>query len=134
MCLLENADNLFQAQQQKLDLICRKLDLQPGMRLLDIGCGWGGLAEYAAKNYQVSVVGITISKEQQKLAVERCKGLDVEILLMDYRNLNERFDRIASIGMFEHVGLKNYDTYFQVVQRNLNADGLFYCIPLVLIP
>lgn len=121
----KNADNLFQAQQQKLDLICRKLDLQPGMRLLDIGCGWGGLAEYAAKNYQVSVVGITISKEQQKLAVERCKGLDVEILLMDYRNLNERFDRIASIGMFEHVGLKNYDTYFQVVQRNLNADGLF---------
>ncbi|TCB52741.1 cyclopropane fatty acyl phospholipid synthase [Acinetobacter sp. ANC 4779] len=121
----KNTDNLFQAQQQKLDLICRKLDLKPGMRLLDIGCGWGGLAEYAAKNYQVSVTGITISKEQQKLAVERCKGLDVEILLMDYRNLNDRFDRIASIGMFEHVGLKNYDTYFQVVQRNLNADGLF---------
>ena len=79
----KNTDDLFQAQQQKLDLVCRKLNLQPGMRLLDIGCGWGGLAEYAAKNYQVSVTGITISKEQQKLAIQRCKSLDVEILLMD---------------------------------------------------
>lgn len=121
----KDTDDLFQAQQQKLDLVCRKLDLQPGMRLLDIGCGWGGLAEYAAKNYHVSVTGITISKEQQKLATERCKGLDVEILLMDYRNLNDQFDRIVSVGMFEHVGPKNYETYFKVVQRNLKPNGLF---------
>lgn len=121
----KDTDDLFQAQEQKLDLICRKLDLKPGMRLLDIGCGWGGLAEYAAKNYHVSVTGITISKEQQKLAAERCKDLDVEILLMDYRNLNDQFDRIVSVGMFEHVGPKNYNTYFNVVQRNLKSNGLF---------
>jgi cyclopropane-fatty-acyl-phospholipid synthase len=121
----KNAENLEQAQQKKLDLICRKLDLKPGMRLLDIGCGWGGLAAYAAKNYQVSVTGITISKEQQKLAMERCNGLDVEILLTDYRDIYDQFDRIVSIGMFEHVGPKNYETYFKVVQRNLKQDGLF---------
>ncbi|OTG79861.1 cyclopropane-fatty-acyl-phospholipid synthase [Acinetobacter sp. ANC 4558] len=121
----KDATNLEQAQQQKLDLICQKLDLKPGMRLLDIGCGWGGLAEYAAKNYQVSVTGITISKEQQKLAKERCKSLDVEILLTDYRDLHDQFDRIVSIGMFEHVGPKNYETYFKVVQRNLKSEGIF---------
>ena len=121
----KNAENLEQAQQEKLDLICRKLDLKPGMRVLDIGCGWGGLAAYAAKNYQVSVTGITISKEQQKLAIERCKGLDVEILLTDYRDISDQFDRVVSIGMFEHVGPKNYETYFEVVQRNLKPEGLF---------
>jgi cyclopropane-fatty-acyl-phospholipid synthase len=120
-----DADNLEQAQEQKLDLICRKLDLKPGMKVLDIGCGWGGLAEYAAKNYQVSVTGITISKEQQKLAQERCKSLDVKILLTDYRDIYEQFDRVVSIGMFEHVGPKNYDTYFKVVKRNLKPKGLF---------
>jgi cyclopropane-fatty-acyl-phospholipid synthase len=121
----KDTDRLEQAQENKLDLICRKLDLKPGMRVLDIGCGWGGLAEYAAKHYQVSVTGITISKEQQKLAMERCKGLDVEILLTDYREMRGLFDRVVSIGMFEHVGPKNYETYFKVVQRNLKSDGLF---------
>ena len=121
----KDTDRLEQAQENKLDLICRKLDLKPGMRVLDIGCGWGGLAEYAAKHYQVSVTGITISKEQQKLAMERCKGLDVEILLTDYREMQGLFDRVVSIGMFEHVGPKNYETYFKVVQRNLKSDGLF---------
>ncbi len=119
------ADDLDQAQEHKLDLICRKLQLKAGMKLLDIGCGWGGFAEYAAKKYQVSVTGITISKEQQKLAQARCKDLDVQILLEDYRNLNGQFDCIASIGMFEHVGPKNYATYFDVVQRNLKENGLF---------
>ena len=121
----KDTDRLEQAQENKLDLICRKLDLKPGMRVLDIGCGWGGLAEYAAKHYQVSVTGITISKEQQKLAMERCEGLDVEILLTDYREMQGLFDRVVSIGMFEHVGPKNYETYFKVVQRNLKSDGLF---------
>ncbi len=119
------ATTLEDAQKEKLDLICRKLELKPGMRLLDIGCGWGGLAEYAAANYGVSVTGVTISKEQQKLAQERCRDLDVKILLQDYRDLNDQFDRVVSVGMFEHVGPKNYSQYFDVVRRNIKEDGLF---------
>ncbi|HHU8066502.1 TPA: class I SAM-dependent methyltransferase, partial [Escherichia coli] len=76
-------------------------------------------------NYDVSVVGVTISAEQQKMAQERCEGLDVTILLQDYRDLNDQFDRIVSVGMFEHVGPKNYDTYFAVVDRNLKPEGIF---------
>ncbi|CAI0718102.1 cyclopropane fatty acyl phospholipid synthase [Serratia entomophila] len=121
----KQAETLEQAQQDKLKMICEKLQLKPGMSLLDIGCGWGGLAQYAAENYGVSVHGVTISAEQQKLAQERCRGLDVEILLQDYRDLNRQFDRIVSVGMFEHVGPKNYDTYFSVAARNLKPDGLF---------
>lgn len=118
-------ENLPRAQEQKLKLICEKLQLKPGMRLLDIGCGWGGLAAFAAKHFAVSVTGVTISAEQQKYAQERCAGLDVNILLEDYRNLNDQFDRIVSVGMFEHVGPKNYATYFDVVKRNLKPNGLF---------
>ncbi|GAB1439890.1 cyclopropane fatty acyl phospholipid synthase [Providencia sp.] len=118
-------ENLALAQEQKLKLICEKLQLKAGMRLLDIGCGWGGLAAYASKHYGVSVTGVTISAEQQKYAQARCQDLDVEILLEDYRNLNSQFDRIVSVGMFEHVGPKNYATYFDVVQRNIKPDGLF---------
>ena len=99
----KDADNLESAQQAKLKMICEKLQLKPGMRVLDIGCGWGGLAHYMASNYDVSVVGVTISAEQQKMAQERCEGLDVTILLQDYRDLNDQFDRIVSVGMFEHV-------------------------------
>ncbi|MGB8663684.1 MAG: cyclopropane fatty acyl phospholipid synthase [Serratia inhibens] len=121
----KEAETLEQAQLAKLKMICEKLQLKPGMSLLDIGCGWGGLAQYAAENYGVSVYGVTISAEQQKLAQERCQGLDVEILLQDYRDLNRQFDRIVSVGMFEHVGPKNYDTYFSVAERNLKPDGLF---------
>lgn len=121
----KDATTLKQAQEAKLKLICEKLQLRPGMTLLDIGCGWGGLAAYAAKNYGVSVHGVTISAEQQKMAQERCKDLDVQILLQDYRDLNSQYDRIVSVGMFEHVGPKNYQTYFNVVARNLKPDGLF---------
>lgn len=121
----KDAETLEQAQQAKLRMICEKLQLKPGMTLLDIGCGWGGLSQFAAKEYGVSVKGVTISAEQQKMAQERCAGLDVEILLQDYRDLNEKFDRIASVGMFEHVGPKNYRTYFEVAARNLKPDGLF---------
>ena len=121
----KEAQTLEQAQEAKLDLICRKLQLKPGMRVLDIGCGWGGLASYMAKNYNVSVEGVTISAEQQKLAQKRGEGLDVKIRLQDYRDLHEQFDRIVSVGMFEHVGPKNYATYFSVVDRNLKPDGLF---------
>ncbi|ABP60465.1 cyclopropane fatty acyl phospholipid synthase [Enterobacter sp. 638] len=121
----KDASTLEEAQLAKLHLICEKLQLQPGMRVLDIGCGWGGLAYYMAKNYGVSVVGVTISAEQQKMAQDRCGGLDVTILLQDYRDLHDQFDRIVSVGMFEHVGPKNYDTYFSVTDRNLKPDGVF---------
>ncbi|HWW04052.1 cyclopropane fatty acyl phospholipid synthase [Collimonas sp.] len=119
------AANLEQAQLHKLELICRKLELKAGERLLDIGCGWGGLARYAAENYQVEVVGITISKEQQKLAQERCAGLPVSIELTDYRQLNGQYDKIVSVGMFEHVGAKNYAAYFDVAGKLLAPEGLF---------
>ncbi len=121
----KTADNLQQAQIDKLNLVCKKLNLVPGMRLLDIGCGWGGLAKFAAENYGVEVVGITISKQQAELATQRCQGLPVEIRLQDYRELTGQFDRIASIGMFEHIGYKNYRHYMQIVKRCLASDGLF---------
>ncbi len=121
----KEADNLEDAQQAKLKLICEKLQLKPGMTLLDIGCGWGGLAAFAARHYGVGVSVGTISAEQQKMAQERCQGLDVTILLQDYRDLDSQFDRIVSVGMFEHVGPKNYATYFDVADRNLKPDGLF---------
>jgi cyclopropane-fatty-acyl-phospholipid synthase len=121
----EHANTLAEAQEHKLELICKKLQLKPGERLLEIGCGWGGLAAYAAKNYGVEVLGITVSKEQQQLAIERCQGLPVQIELIDYRDLVGQFDKIVSVGMFEHVGEKNYLIYFQTVNKLLSNDGLF---------
>jgi cyclopropane-fatty-acyl-phospholipid synthase len=119
------AGDLEQAQTDKLDLSCRKLGLQPGQRVLDIGCGWGSFAEFAARQYGVRVVGITISREQAELARQRCRGLPVDIRLQDYRELDEPFERIVSLGMFEHVGWRNYVTYMGVVQRCLADGGLF---------
>lgn len=121
----KNANNLDEAQENKLDLICKKLYLKPGMKVLDIGCGWGAFGKYAAEKYGVEVVGITVSKEQVALGKELCKGLPVELRLQDYRDINEKFDRIVSVGMIEHVGYKNYRTYFKVAERNLKDDGLF---------
>lgn len=121
----KDTDNLDQAQENKLDLICRKLQLEPGMRLLDIGCGWGGLAAYAAEKYKANVVGVTISAEQLKIAQSRAAGLPVEIRLLDYRKLDDRFDRVVSVGMFEHVGYKNYRTFMESAHKNLTNDGLF---------
>ncbi|WP_379945368.1 cyclopropane fatty acyl phospholipid synthase [Echinicola jeungdonensis] len=120
----DGAETLEQAQENKLELICQKLKLEPGMKVLDIGCGWGGFAAYAAKNYQVQVVGITVSEEQEKLAKKRCEGLPIEIRLQDYRDVDEQFDRILSIGMIEHVGYKNYPVYMKVVNRLLKDDGI----------
>lgn len=121
----QDAQTLDQAQTNKLDLICRKLSLQAGDHVVDIGCGWGGFAEYAARNYGAQVTGITISREQADYAARRCSGLPVEIRLQDYRDLSGRFDHAISIGMFEHVGYKNYRKFMQVVRNCLKPDGLF---------
>ena len=118
-----SADDLAAAQEAKLELVARKLRLEPGMRVLDIGCGWGGAAQYMAEHHGCEVVGITVSAEQAALARERCADLPVEILVQDYRELDERFDRVYSIGMFEHVGVKNYPTYMDVARRCLGAPG-----------
>lgn len=120
-----DAVDLDTAQVAKLDLVARKLHLEPGMKVLDIGCGWGGAARYMAENYGVEVTGVTISKNQAATARERCRGLPVEIRLEDYRSLSGRFDRIYSIGMFEHVGHKNYRIYMRIARNLLAKDGLF---------
>jgi cyclopropane-fatty-acyl-phospholipid synthase len=121
----DGATTLEQSEEAKLEMSCRKLALAPGQRLLEIGCGWGGFARYAAENYGVSVVGVTISAEQRELAVERCRGLPVEIRLQDYREIRGQFDRVASFGMFEHVGRQNYDAYFRIAHDCLTSDGIF---------
>jgi cyclopropane-fatty-acyl-phospholipid synthase len=115
-------NDLYEA---KLDLICRKAKLEKGMRILDIGSGWGGFLKFAAENYGVSGVGITISKEQAAYANAHRDGLPIETRLMDYQALDDKFDRIISIGMFEHVGYKNYRTYMEKARSLLKPDGLF---------
>ena len=119
-----NARDLDTAQERKLDLICRKLHLEPGMRVLDIGCGWGGFAQYAAEVWDVKVVGITPAVEQIKLARERCHGLAVDIFERDYRTMSGTYDRIISVGMMEHVGPRNLDDFFAACDRMLAPDGL----------
>lgn len=121
----DEAETLDAAQRAKLDLVCRKLGLEPGMRVLDIGCGWGSFARHAAEHYGARVVGVTISEEQARLARALCAGHDVDIRLQDYRDVEGRFDRIASLGMFEHVGRKNYRVYMDTARRLLEPDGLF---------
>ncbi len=121
----KDAATLDEAQEAKLDLVCRKLGLEPGMRLLDIGCGWGGMAKFAAERYGVSVVGITVSQEQAEYARRLCAGLPIEIKVEDYRAHRGEYDRIVSIGMFEHVGHRNYRTYFRSARRLLTPGGLF---------
>ncbi len=119
-----NASDLDAAQEAKLDLICRKVGLEPGMRILDIGSGWGGFLQFAAERYGVSGVGVTVSKEQAALANERTAHLPVETKLLDYQALDGQFDRIISIGMFEHVGYKNYRAYFEKAASLLAPGGL----------
>lgn len=123
------ATDLDAAQEAKLDLVCRKLGLRPGMRVLDIGCGWGEALKFAAERYGIQGVGVTVSREQADYARELCAGLPIDIRLQDYRELDEGFDRIFSLGMFEHVGVRNYATYFDVARRCLSTQapdgGLF---------
>ena len=120
-----DADTLAAAQEAKLELICRKLRLQPGMRVLDIGCGWGSFMGYAARHHGVEGVGVTVSREQAEWARERYAGLPLTFRLQDYRELDDRFDAIVSVGMFEHVGRKNHRQYMEVAARCLADDGLF---------
>jgi cyclopropane-fatty-acyl-phospholipid synthase len=119
-----DAADVDAAQEAKLDLICRKLALRPGMRVLDIGCGWGEALKFAAMRYGVAGVGITVSQQQAELAREKCRGLPIEIRLQDYRDVDERFDAVFSVGMFEHVGRRHYRDYFETVRRCLPEDGL----------
>jgi len=104
----KNAKNLDKAQEAKLDLVCRKLRLKSGQKVLDIGCGWGSFMKYAAEKYKVKCVGVTVSKEQVELGRKLCKGLPVEFRLQDYREVNDKFDHIVSLGMFEHVVLNPF--------------------------
>lgn len=122
----ETADNLDQAQEDKLDLICRKICLEPGMKVLEFGCGFGSFAKFAAENYGAHVTGLTVSKEQVSLGNELCKGLPVDIRLEDYRRIEGEFDRVISIGIMEHVGYKNYRTYMECVDRTLKDGGLAF--------
>lgn len=117
--------NLDEAQEAKLNLVCRKIGIKKGDRILDIGCGWGSFAKYAAERYGASVVGITISVEQAELARQICAGLPVEIRVQDYREVHGQFDHIVSLGMFEHVGVKNYKAYFEMANRCLKDNGFF---------
>jgi len=120
-----SAQSLDEAQEAKLDLICRKIGLKAGQTVLDVGCGWGGFLKFAAEKYGAKGVGITVSKEQAALARENCKGLPVEIRVEDYRDTQGQFDHVVSVGMFEHVGPKNYRTYFKKVRSLLKDDGIF---------
>ncbi len=121
----KDAANLDDAQEAKLDLVCRKLGLKSSDRLLDVGCGWGSFAKFVAERYGAHVTGITVSKEQMNLARERVKGLSVDILFEDYRDTEGQFDHIVSIGMLEHVGPKNYREYMQKQHSLLKDNGLF---------
>ena len=121
----KDAKDLTEAQRNKMELIARKLKLKPGMRVLEIGCGWGGLSRYLAENYKVHVVGVTNSLEGATHAKEFCAGLNVEIRLQDYREVDETFDRIVSVEFFEYVGPGRYREFFEIVERNLAKNGLF---------
>lgn len=120
-----DTDDLAQAQRNKMDLIARKLRIERTDHVLDIGCGWGGLAKFLAEHYGCRVTGVNISDEQIALARERCAGLPVEIVKADYRDMRGTFDKIVSVGMFEHVGHKNYGAYMETARRLLKPDGLF---------
>lgn len=121
----KNAQNLDEAQEAKLDLVCQKIGLKPGMSVLDIGCGWGSFVKFAAEKYGAKCIGITLSKNQAEYAKKSCRGLPVDIRIQDYRKVDEKFDRIISLGMFEHVGHKNYLEYMQSAHKNLKDDGIF---------
>lgn len=127
----KDAANLDEAQTAKFDLICRKVGMKPGDRILDLGCGWGSLAKYAAEKYSVEVVGVNISVEQINYGKLHCQEVPVELFLCDYRDdhiynpTGEKFDHVVSIGLCEHVGFKNYQTFIKIARKNIKENGLF---------
>ena len=122
----KDAASLDEAQEAKLDLICRKIGAKPGMKILELGCGWGSFAKFAAENYGVQILGVTVSKEQVALGMQRCKGLPVELRLQDYRTVEGQYDAVISIGLMEHVGYKNYRTYMELAHRCLKPGGIAF--------
>ena len=120
----KDARDLEEAQEAKLELVCQKIGLEPGMTVLELGCGWGSFAKFAAENYGAQVLGVTVSKEQVELGSALCRGLPVELRLQDYREVSGQYDRVISIGVMEHVGYKNYRTYMEVVDRTLKPGGI----------
>jgi cyclopropane-fatty-acyl-phospholipid synthase len=122
----KNARTLEEAQEAKLDLICKKINLKEGMHVLELGCGWGGFAKYAAERYGAHVLGVTVSKEQVALGTKLCQGLPVELRLQDYREVDGQYDAVISIGIMEHVGYRNYKTYMEVVNRCLKPNGIAF--------
>jgi cyclopropane-fatty-acyl-phospholipid synthase len=125
---LQDDDDLTKAQYNKFDALCKKLQILPGMKILEIGAGWGSFAKHAAEHYGAEVVGLTVSKEQKKFAESVCAGLPVDFLLLDYQKLPEKyngyFDRVVSIEMIEAVGRKNFKRYFTIIAQALKDDGL----------
>ena len=119
-----SAQTLDGAQENKLNLVCRKIGLQQGMKILDIGCGWGSFAKFACERFGARVTGITVSEEQLRFAGRVCKDLPIELRLQDYREVNGEFDAVVSIGMFEHVGHKNYRTFMEIVSKCLKDEGV----------
>lgn len=127
----KNAKNLDEAQHNKFDLVCRKIDLRPGDKVLELGCGWGSLAKFMAEKYGCEVVAVNISTEQVRHAQEICKNLPVKIYLSDYRDAhiynpeNKLFDKVVSVGLCEHIGHRNYNVFLETARRNMKEDGLF---------
>ena len=121
----KNAEDLDAAQDGKLDLVCRKIGLRSGQSVFDIGCGWGAFMGFAAERFGAKCAGMTISKEQVSYVAKRYAGMPVEARLMDYRDATGEYDHVVSMGMFEHVGPKNYRTYFEVAARLLGDGGFF---------
>lgn len=120
----KDTEDLDEAQEAKLDLICRKLQLQPGMRVLELGCGFGGFAIYAAEKYGVEVVGYNVSKAQLELAREMAGDLPVTFHMADYREASGQYDAVVSVGMMEHIGYKNYRTLMKVIERSMTDEAV----------
>ncbi len=127
----KNATNLNEAQYNKYDLICKKLDLQPGEKILELGCGFGGFAKYAAEHYGVEITAVNISRQQMLYAKEICKNLPVKLHECDYRDVQlynpqrRKFDKLVSIGLCEHIGYREYKNFMNIAKENLAEDGLF---------
>lgn len=122
----KNGQDLDQAQETKLELVCKKIGVEPGMKILELGCGWGSFARYAAEKYGAQVLGVTVSRKQVELGEQLCRDLNVELRLQDYREVKGEFDSVISIGIMEHVGYKNYRTYMEVVDRTLRQGGIAF--------